>query len=131
MSTMTPHGGVAWSELMTRDVEAAKAYYAASCGWSYDSMKMDNGQDYFVAMSDGKPMAGLMDMADDSKYDGMPSHWFTYFAVDDVDKAVAQTREMSGTIMREPYDVPGIGRIAIVKDPSGAGLGLITEASPD
>ena len=124
----TPHGGIAWIELMTRDVPAAKSYYAATCGWDYDEMTMDSGQAYFVAMSNGKPVAGLMDMAGNEAYSDLPPHWFTYLAVNDVDKAVEQTREMNGTVVRDPFDVPGIGRIAILKDPSGAAVGMITEA---
>ncbi|WP_299791502.1 hypothetical protein [uncultured Marivita sp.] len=48
----------------------------------------------------------------------------------DVDAEVAKTEQMGGEIMRDPFDVPGIGRIAIVKDPAGAMVGLITEAAP-
>ena len=123
------NGYVAWNELMTRDVEAAKKYYAKVCGWAYHPMTMEGGQEYFVALLDGEGVAGIMDIADIPAYDKMPAHWFTYLGVADVDDEVSKTEDMGGEIMRYPFDVPGIGRIAIVKDPGGAALGLITEAA--
>jgi predicted enzyme related to lactoylglutathione lyase len=115
---------------MTRDPEAAKAYYSRICGWRYDAMTMDNGQDYFVAMTDDRPVAGIMDMSGSTEFDGVSPHWFTYFAVDDVDAAVRQTTEEGGEVIQPPFDVPGIGRIALLKDSSGAKMGMITEAEP-
>lgn len=126
----TPHGAGAWSELMTRDIDAAKAFYTETCGWSYDAMTMDDGSAYFVAMVGGKPVAGLMDMSGTPGMTDIPPHWFTYFAVDDVDHAVEQTRACGGEVIRPPFDVEGIGRIAILKDSAGAAMGMITEASP-
>ena len=124
------NGYIAWNELMTRDVELAKTYYTHLCGWSYHPMKMPGGQDYFVALLDGAAAGGIMDTSDIPSYDKMPVHWLTYIGVGDVDAEVAKTEQMGGVIMRDPITIPGIGRIAIVKDPAGAMVGLITEAEP-
>ncbi len=53
----------------------------------------------------------------------MPEHWFTYIAVDDVDSRVAKVEAAGGMVIRPPFDVPGVGRIAIVKDKGGAVCG--------
>ncbi|MFQ5635225.1 MAG: VOC family protein, partial [Gammaproteobacteria bacterium] len=58
------------------------------------------------------------------------AHWFTYIAVDDVVKAVAQTRAAGGNILREVFEVEDIGRIAIVQDPTGAAVGIRRPAPP-
>ena len=79
-----------------------------------------------LGMLHGKPMVGMMDMADAPQFKDIPPHWFSYFAVDDVDAEVARTREMGGTVIREPFEVPGTGRIAILQDPTGAAMGLMT-----
>ena len=121
------HGSVAWSELMTRDLDAARDYYGKVCGWSFETMKMDNGQDYIVASCHGRQTAGLMDMTGDDAFADLPPHWFTYLGVDDVDEATRQTRDAGGRVIRDPFDVAGVGRIAIVADPTGAAFGLITE----
>ena len=119
------HGKVWWTELMTRDVDGAKAYYTATCGWSFETMPMPDG-DYHLAMIDGAPVAGVMDMSGLEKLKDVPPHWFSYFAVDDVDAAVAATKAAGGQCMREPFEVPGTGRIAIMTDPTGAAMGLMT-----
>ncbi len=123
------HGLVWWTELMTRDLERAVKYYADTCGWSYDTMDMMDGSGtYYVARVGDRPVAGLMDMSSMQHLAEVPPHWFSYFAVDDVEAAVGATRAAGGQVMREPFDVAGIGRIAILTDPIGAAMGLITPA---
>ena len=121
------HGTVYWNELNTRDVEAAKAYYGAICGWSFDTMPMTDGQgDYVVGKLGDQMVGGMFDMTGMPGMDQVPPHWLTYFGVDDVDAATKATAENGGTVIREPFDVTGVGRIAIVQDASGAAIGLMT-----
>ena len=89
------HATFVWNELYTRDVEKAKAFYAATIGWTYEGMPMPH-QDriYWVARQAGKPIAGLMDMRGIVP-DGEPPHWLGYIEVDDIDRCVA-TIEASG-----------------------------------
>ena len=122
------HGTVWWSELMTRDVDAAREYYARVCGWDFDEMPMDGGA-YLVAMAHGKPVAGLMDMTGLDGMEDVPPHWFTYLAVDDLDVAMDAHRAHGGQVMRPPFDVDGVGRIAIVADPTGAAVGIMRPVS--
>ncbi len=126
------HGLVWWTELMTRDLDVAVKYYADTCGWSYDTMPMQDGSGtYYMAKKGDQPVAGLMGFLDLPHLKDVPSHWLSYFAVDDVDAAAAATETAGGEIKRPPFDVPGIGRIAIVIDPAGAAIGLITpEVAP-
>jgi predicted enzyme related to lactoylglutathione lyase len=123
------HGRIIWSELMTRDPEAAKAYFGKVAGWTYEAMTMAEGT-YHVASTGGAMVAGIMNIADMPGMEGLPPHWFTYIGVDDVDAAVAATRASGGQVHREPWDVPGVGRIAIVGDPSGATVGIMTPSAP-
>jgi len=121
---MTPHGGIHWSELCTDDVDAAKKYYKKVCGWTIQPMEMPDGV-YNVCIIGDKPVAGIFDL----KWlgdPGIPPHWMTYIAVKDIDKTVKQTEEAGGTVIRAPFDVPGVGRIAILRDPTGAGIGMMT-----
>lgn len=120
------HGEIHWTELMTRDVDAAKAYYTETCGWQWQTMPMEEGAEYHVAMRGDQMVAGAMDMTAMPGLEETPPHWFTYLAVDDVDAATARTAELGGQIIRPCFDVAGVGRIAIVTDPSGAAIGLMT-----
>lgn len=119
------HGKVWWSELMTRDVAGAKAYYKQMCGWEYETMPMPEG-DYHLGMVGGAPTVGIMDMSDLPNLEGVPPHWMSYFAVDDIDAVCAATKTAGGKVLREPFDVPGTGRIAILEDPTGAAMGMMT-----
>ena len=123
------HGAVWWSELATRDVTAAKDFYASVCGWSYGEAPMDGGL-YTLARIGGRNVAGIIDMNLVPEMASMEPHWGTYLAVDDVDEAVERSRAGGGHVIREPWDVPGVGRIALVLDPSGAAVGIMTPAAP-
>lgn len=108
---------------MTTDVEKAKAFYAATVGWQIDAMPMPNGT-YWIAKVDGKPVAGMMTMQ--GLPAGTPPHWFAYLEVDDVDARVKAMAANGGKVMRPPFDIPDVGRIAIIADATGAALGLMT-----
>jgi uncharacterized protein len=119
-----PHGTFVWNELMTSDVEKAKAFYSATIGWTFDGMPMPNGT-YWLAKVEGKPVAGIMDMTSVVP-PGTPPHWFAYIEVDDVDARLKKVPENGGKVCREPFDIPDVGRIAIIADSTGAMVGLMT-----
>jgi len=122
------HGLVWWSELMTRDVAGALAYYGKVNGWSFDTMPMPDGSDYHLGKVGDRPVAGIVDMASMEGLVQGDAGWLTYFAVDDVDAVVSATTEAGGAIVVPPFEVPGVGRIVIVKDPKGAVVGMMTPA---
>jgi len=119
------HGTVHWNELMTSDIEKSKAYYEAVCGWEWDTMPMEEGL-YYIAKKGEVMIGGMMSLADMQGMENVPPHWMTYLAVDDVDAAVKATKAQGGQVHRAPWDVPGVGRIAMVADPGGAAIGLMT-----
>lgn len=125
---MTAHGKFHWNELMTNDVAAAKDFYSKVAGWTVEEMDMPDGMKYTIVMAGGEPAGGIMDMAHTQAPAGTPPHWFSYIAVDDVDARVAATKAAGGQVMSEPFDVAGVGRIAIIADPSGANIGIMTPA---
>lgn len=120
------HGKVWWSELNTRDLDGAKAFYGRICGWTFETVAMEDGSDYVLAMQEGQPVAGFFPLESLPGLDGVPAHWFTYLAVDDLARAVEDTMAGGGRVQRPPFDVPGTGRIAIVVDATGASVGLMT-----
>jgi uncharacterized protein len=120
------HGSFAWNELYTRDVEAAKAFYAATVGWTFEGMPMPHeNRTYWIAKAAGKPAAGILDMRAIVP-DSEPPHWLSYLAVDDVDRCVAEVAHHGGRIVRPPFDVANFGRIAIGADATGAFLAWVT-----
>jgi len=121
---MASHGHFHWNELMAHDVEKAKKFYAATIGWSFDSMTTPKGT-YWVAKMGDTPVAGIFPMVGPD-FSGMPEQWVSYLAVDDVDARVKKAAEAGAKIMQKPFDIPGVGRIAIMREPGGAMVGWIT-----
>ena len=124
---MTAHGHFHWNELMTRDTERARAFFGKTVGWRFDEMKMDGRPSYWVAMDGDQPVGGIFDITD-KKFEGAPEAWMSYLAVDDVDKRIEMAKKEGARVMQEPFDIPKVGRIAIVADPGGAMLGWMTPA---
>ena len=122
---MSSHGHFHWNELMTRDAERAKRFYQDSIGWSFDAMPMADGGTYWVASSGGKPVGGMF-LLTSPAYDGVPESWMSYLAVDDVDARVAKAIKAGAKLMKPIFDVPNVGRIAILMQPGGAGVGWMT-----
>lgn len=123
------HGTFYWNELMTRNVEAAKKFYGDTLGWTFDAMPMPGGGgSYWVANVDGEPVGGMLDISGPD-FQGVPESWMSYIAVDDVDARVAKATKAGARLMKPPFDVPGVGRIAILMEPGGAGIGWITPAN--
>ena len=128
---MADHGTFYWNELMTRDAEKAKAFYAATLGWTFDAMPMDEeGATYWLAKLGDTPVAGIFTMSG-PQFEGVPEHWFAYIAVDDVDARASKAEGAGGKILRPAFDVPGIGRIVILADVNGAAMGWMTPTERD
>jgi uncharacterized protein len=119
------HGHFHWNELRTRDAERAKKFYAETVGWSFEASATPDGETYWVATLDGKPVAGLFPLAS-PRFDGVPESWMSLLAVDDVDTRVAKALKSGAKLVMPVFDVPGVGRIAMLQEPSGAGVGWIT-----
>ncbi len=122
------HGTFYWNELLTRDADRAKAFYADTIGWSFDAMPMADGASYWVAMLGGKPVAGLFP-TNRPGFETLPEAWMCYLAVDDVDARVKKATAAGAKLMRPIFDVPKVGRIAILTEPGGAGVGWMTPAN--
>jgi len=119
------HGKIHWSELATRKVDAAVAYYTEVCGWSFEAMDMGEMGTYHVGSRDGVPTAGVFNMDDMPGMEELPAHWMTYLAVSDLDASLAATKAHGGQVIREAFDVPGVGQMAVVADPGGAVVSLM------
>ena len=121
------HGTFYWNELMTRDAEKAKKFYGDTVGWTYKTMPMENGT-YWVAKMGNDIVGGLFPLTS-PQFDGVPESWMAYLAVDNVDARVKKAQSLGAQLMRPMFDVPGVGRIATLREPGGAGIGWMTPAN--
>jgi predicted enzyme related to lactoylglutathione lyase len=122
--TQHPHGAFAWTELYTTDFEAAKAFYGDLFGWSYQDQPVPGDLRYSLCLVNGKPVGGLMDMPPGEREAGVGAYWGVYIHVDDLDAALAKLGPAGGSVLGEPFEIPESGRMAMVKDATGATLGL-------
>ena len=122
------HGTFCWNELMTRDVERAKKFYEETIDWTFLPMPMADGGTYWCATVEGKPIAGMFPI-DKPEFDGVPENWMSYLAVDDVDKRIVKAVKAGAKLMKPIFDIPGVGRIAILREPGGAGISWMTPVS--
>jgi predicted enzyme related to lactoylglutathione lyase len=117
----TSEGTFVWDELHTSDVEGAKRFYAEVIGWKTRDMDMGTMGVYTMCESGGTDRAGIMTIPEGAQ---IPPNWLTYLATDDVDAKCTKAEELGGKTMMGPMDVPGVGRLAVVIDPTGAAFGL-------
>ncbi len=80
---------------------------------------------YRIAKRGDQRVAGIFEMKG-KHFEGVPPHWLAYIAVDDIDKRVAAAKRAGAQVMREPFDVEGVGRIAVLKDAVGAPIAWMT-----
>lgn len=117
-------GAMCWGQLASRSIEAAKRFYGAVFGWQGFTSPYETST-YTRFRLDGREVAGMVEM-DRSWPRGLPSHWMPYFAVDDCDGVAAAATELGGDVAVEPYDMPEIGRAAVLGDPHGAVFTVLT-----
>ncbi len=118
---MFTNGSFYWNELMTLDAEAAKRFYGETLGWTFEAMDQGEGATYWVAKVGDESVAGIYEIGADDQETG--EGWFAYIAVEDLSTALARATGEGGKVEREPWDVPGVGRIAIVSDNAGNEMG--------
>ena len=116
-------GEICWRELRTKDLSGAMSFYTEMFGWKLPQTKI-SPMDYKEIIHNGTATGGMMPMAGDDWGDA-PSHWANYIAVDSADETAAKITENGGSIRVPPFDALGVGRMAMVADPSGADFAII------
>lgn len=112
-------GSFGWTELMTTDVAAAKAFYTKLFGWKTEKMPVKGEPEPYTLIRLGKEgIGGMMKMPADCP-DKTP-HWAVYVMVDDVDATASKVAGLGGKVLCEPTDIPDIGRFCVIQDPQGA-----------
>jgi len=117
-------GTWSWSELLTTDLEASKAFYAAVFGWGADTHAGAGPMGAYTEWQVGGRSVGGMMLKPPMLPAEVPPHWAVYFAVADADAAAARVAELGGSVMMPPMDIEP-GRFAVVADPTGAVFNVI------
>ena len=127
-------GGFIWYELLTDDAARAKAFYDGVVGWDIDGANSvpGGGMDYrMIKRSDGGFAGGMMVMTPEMAAGGARPGWLAYVHVADVDAAVSAFEKAGGTVHMPAMDMDGVGRMAMLADPWGATLYVMTPTPPE
>ena len=116
-------GAFSWAELTTADPVAATEFYGKLFGWTFSPMDMGTGP-YHVINAGESSVGGVM--APPPGAPPMPPHWGSYVTVAQCDDTVAQCTALGGTVLVPPLDIPNVGRMAVLQDPQGAVINVIS-----
>ncbi len=116
-SHANPAGTPAWIDLMTPDIDAARAFYQAVFGWEYDAGDPEFGG-YTTARLGDRMTAGLMGQQPDAP--AMPAAWNLYFATDNIEADVANAVTSGAKVLYPAMAVGDLGHMATCEDPTGA-----------
>ena len=125
MDPFKTHGAFSWNELMTSDPAGAAAFYRQLFGWRIDEVNMGTGP-YRVVHAGDAAVGGIMAMPPGAP--PMPPAWGCYVTVADLDQTLATCKALGGKVAMQPMVVPNVGRVAVIQDPQGATLSVITYA---
>ena len=107
-------------ELNTTDVEKAKTFYGQLFDWKLEDMQMGPSGTYtMIDVGDGTG-GGLLK----NPMPGIPSFWLAYVLVDDIGEATQKAKALGAKIVKSSIEVPNMGWLSIIEDPTGAALGL-------
>jgi predicted enzyme related to lactoylglutathione lyase len=118
-------GTFCWYECGTRDAAAAKKFYTELFGWKAVDVPMpgEMGGHYTMLKVGEEDVAGLYEMRG-PQFENVPPHWMTYVNSANVDESVTRAKSLGATILADPMDIPGVGRLAVLQDPTGATISV-------
>lgn len=131
-------GTPCWVDLVTDDIEAARAFYGELFGWDSAEGSPEFGG-YSTASLKGHAVAGF---APPPPGQSVPTAWNTYLATDDADATAAKITANGGQLLFPVMDVADVGRMGVGTDPVGGmvafwqsgthtGFGLANEPGSD
>lgn len=107
-----------WYELNTSDPKAAEAFYTKVL--ECEAQPFGPGADYTLLTTPAGNIGGIMALHGPDCGPGSGSAWVGYLGVADADDSAARIRAAGGRILKDPTDIPGVGRFAVAADPHGA-----------
>lgn len=117
MTSAPPLGAFCWEELMSTDPEASEKFYSEVYGWTVDAKEMSPGFMYRLLNRGDDQTGGIMKTPSDAP---QMTSWVTYIHVGDVDATLARAEKLGGKICAPAMDIPNVGRVGFLQDPSGA-----------
>lgn len=115
------HGQPSWIEHNGAEAANARKFYEDVLGWETTDMPMQDGGNYTMINVGEKPIGGFSPQPAEGG-------WLIYITVDDVDARFNLAISKGAKSVSDPFDAPGVGRMATIEDPFGAKLAFIKYA---
>lgn len=118
-------GQIVWHDPFSKDVRLSKSFYEGVAGWRYvvehatDFVWGGGEKDVILALSGDEAGTGFIE-----PHDRQATGWVPYVEVLDVDAAAVLARDLGGKVEKAPFEVPGVGRNCLLRDPLGALVGI-------
>lgn len=129
-TAVEPRGDFIWYELMSPDPDGAKTFYDAVVGWTIEAQSQFPNGYRMIGRSDGKMAGGLLPLNEEMQQHGARPTWLGYILVADVDRSVQSIELAGGKTYVPAFDIPDIGRVAMVADPQGAPFYIMKPLPP-
>lgn len=131
------NGTIWWSEIVTSDPGKSREFYSQVFGWTskvvsaLDTSRppLAGEEEYTIYYKGGAEIAGAA-TATTAATDGARPGWVNYIQVGNVDAAAADVAKLGGKVVKAPYTMASVGRFALVSDPDGVLIGLVSPAKP-
>ena len=121
-------GSFCWWSLMTKDVEKANDFYQHLFNWSLHEMEIPGQENAAIYAADNGGFGNPVPLAND--FPG-PSHWIAYIAVENVDETCQHAEKIGGKVCVPAFDIPTVGRTAVITDPAGAVFHIFTPVNEE
>lgn len=112
------HGTPCWFELNSRDAAGVARFFSKLLDLDVRTVPFPDPNcpgDYTILGKGEKRYFGILQMSEE--WGEMPSHWMTYFQVDDIQAACTAIKEAGGEVCYDPFELTDVGQIAICADP--------------
>ena len=130
MTKTVTRGKFVWHELLTKDTAAAGEFYRAVIGWTPKSWPGAN-HGYTIWNAGEEGVGGMMIVPPEAEAMGARPSWLGYVSVPNVDETLEQAVRLGGAQLGEVMTVPDVGRLAVLHDPQGAVIAVMTPDGPD
>lgn len=117
-------GHPAWLELVSLDVAASRRFMTGLLGWEFAGWPLPADPLHALGMQGGRAFCSASALAAELAAEGIGSHWLPFFAVAELEPALAQVESEGGAVLVEATEVPGLPRTGLAQDPEGASFGL-------
>jgi predicted enzyme related to lactoylglutathione lyase len=117
------------AELATTNVRKARAFYGKLFKWKLRETKSPVPGGKYTMIDPGKIAYGSGGGIMAQCMPDAPSAWMPYVQVDDIAAATKKAKKLGAIVCKDVTEIPGMGWLSILRDPTGAMIGLWEEMS--